>query len=291
MAKTKLSNTDEVGGGHYYGVTTSKEVVPCYSIKGKTTGKQRSIRVTDFKEIRENGLKVSHLGKKLTVKRLLPSVTTIMSVLAKPGLENWKINQAILATERIPRPKGVEDKAYIGRVCAAAFAEGRDAAAFGTRVHDCLETICSAEDPYQVELDEDLVPYILPAVEYLGKTKFKITGQEISIANEERGYAGKTDVLFETEDGRKGILDWKTKKTKAGEKVGAYDEYSMQLAAYAAAVYGEDSLDEVLAINAFVSTTEPGRFELVTHKDLRRHYDNFLRLVGVWMYIKKLDVL
>ena len=60
--------------GHWY----DRAGKPCYQ---QTTAKG-ALRGTDLRDARKQGL--------------VPSVTTVLSVLAKPALETWKVKQGIL---------------------------------------------------------------------------------------------------------------------------------------------------------------------------------------------------
>jgi len=57
---------------------------PAYTIIGKN-GKERNVTLRDAREL-----------------NLVPSVTTIIGVAAKPSLENWKIDQACIHIYRSP---------------------------------------------------------------------------------------------------------------------------------------------------------------------------------------------
>jgi RecB family exonuclease len=101
------------------------------------------------------------------------------------------------------------------------------------------------------------------------------------------------DALFTWGDGfgKLGILDFKTKKTKEGEKVEAYDEHVLQLAAYAATHYGAEYLQHVVAANLFISSTEPGRLEVVKHDKARlvEAYEAFTQMCAIWRFRKGYD--
>ena len=47
---------------------------------------------------------------------LVPSVTTILKVAAKPGLEQWKLEQMLLSALTLPRAQDEQEKAYIARI-------------------------------------------------------------------------------------------------------------------------------------------------------------------------------
>ena len=61
---------------------------PMYTVKAK----DGTDRPTTLRDARKHGF--------------LPSVTTIMSVMAKPGLESWKMNQMMMAALTLPRADG-----------------------------------------------------------------------------------------------------------------------------------------------------------------------------------------
>ena len=75
LDKTELDKYNKFTSesGHWY----SLEGEPMYTIIG-ANGKERNTTLRDAKSI-----------------GLVPSVTTILGMVAKPALENWKITQAI----------------------------------------------------------------------------------------------------------------------------------------------------------------------------------------------------
>ena len=80
--------------GHYY----YRDGTPAYTVIGKN-GKERA---TTLRDARAEGL--------------LPSVTTILQVVAKPGLVNWMIDQAVLAALTGTRLENESDEAFIARI-------------------------------------------------------------------------------------------------------------------------------------------------------------------------------
>ena len=70
--------------GHWY----SQDGEPMYTIIG-ANGKERNTTLRDAKS----------LG-------LVPSVTTIIGTIAKPALENWKIDQALKSAINLDREEG-----------------------------------------------------------------------------------------------------------------------------------------------------------------------------------------
>jgi hypothetical protein len=216
--------------------------------------------------------------------RLLPSVTSILGVFAKPGLETWKIKQAVAAAHEHPRQQAESLEYWTQRVMDAAFAQVEAAADLGSGIHNALDLALGGET-----FDAQYEVYVRPVLDWLTKTGIIFTAREIVLLNHAEGYAGRVDALFSFGKAGIGIIDWKTRKTKPGEKVTPYEGQGLQLAAYAAAHYGADALPRVLAANIYISSTEPGRMEVCKHDTLPELYDAFLHACAIWRYLKGYD--
>lgn len=215
---------------------------------------------------------------------LFPSVTSILGILAKPGLEMWKLNQVALATLRTPKTPAESEDYWCTRVRNAAFEQVEQAADLGTMIHGALE-LAMAGEPYA----EDLRPYVEPVLKWKQAVGIQIVERELRVVNRAHGFAGTTDVLFRFGRAGMGILDYKTRVTRPGEPVLAYDNQALQLAAYAATYWGEENIGRVLAANVFISTTEPGRMEVVKHEALVRDWQAFKLVADLWRYLKGYD--
>jgi hypothetical protein len=250
-------------GSHWY----SLEGEACHQIaKAKGDG-MRNVTVTDARK----------LG-------LFPSVTNILGVIAKPGLDKWKLQQVAKAAFNRP-PDGKESAEYFtDRIIESAFDQVVDAADFGSRIHDALEKIFEGEP-----VEEELQPYVQPTLDWKREKGLTFTHREITLVNAGEGYAGRCDVIAQGKKGQLVILDYKTRKTKEGEKVTTYDGQGMQLAAYAVAHWGEAMLDKVTAANVFISTTEPGRMEVCKHDDLVSEWHAFKAACLLWRKMKGFD--
>jgi hypothetical protein len=250
-------------GSHWY----SLEGEACHQIaKAKGDG-MRNVTVTDARK----------LG-------LFPSVTNILGVIAKPGLDKWKLQQVAKAAFNRP-PDGKESAEYFtDRIIESAFDQVVDAADFGSRIHDALEKIFEGEP-----VEEELLPYVQPTLDWKREKGLTFTHREITLVNAGEGYAGRCDVIAQGKKGQLVILDYKTRKTKEGEKVTTYDGQGMQLAAYAVAHWGEAMLEKVTAANVFISTTEPGRMEVCKHDDLVSEWHAFKAACLLWRKMKGFD--
>jgi hypothetical protein len=206
---------------------------------------------------------------------LVPSVTTILKVAAKPGLEQWKLEQMLLSALTLPRLDSEDEKQYISRIVADSKETGKQAAEKGTRIHEEIESHFAgnkSDRGYAVE--EALFEHfkLHPHQPWL---------VEHSFANA-LGYGGKVDLYCKPDDAAPyGIVaDVKTKDFGPDDKVDAYDEHLLQLAAYRV---GLDIVNARCA-NVFVSRTHPGLVKIIewSEEDLKRGWLMFQCLLNYW---------
>ena len=259
-----------MSGSHWY----SLDGQPCHTVPTKDGGDKRNTTLRDARKL-----------------NLLPSVTNIIGILDKPQLTKWKMREVAKAAIAIPGPQGEEPvERFADRAIEAAMSQVGEAADLGSRIHAAIENLMrgSAEEP-----SEELKPYVKPVLDWMRQVGVKVTHSEIVLVNAVHGFAGRVDALFTWGDGfgKMGICDFKTKKTKPDEKVEAYDEHTLQLAAYAATHYGPEHLQHVVAANLFISSTEPGRLEVVKHDKAKlvAAYEAFTQMCAVWRFRKGYD--
>ena len=70
---------------------------------------------------------------------LVPSVTEILNILAKPALDRWKIQQGILAALTLPKIDGEAESDYLRRIDADGRRQAEEAATEGTAIHAAVE--------------------------------------------------------------------------------------------------------------------------------------------------------
>lgn len=234
-------------------------------------GKNGKERGTTIKDARENGL--------------FPSVTTILSVLAKPELETWKFRQITDAARANATWAIMDADTYHARVMNAAFQQVEDAADLGTRIHAAIEQyLYSGEQPA-----EDLRPYVDAAVRWSLECNVTYQAHELRLVNATEGYAGTTDAAI-CRGNQRGILDFKSRKTKPGMACTPWSGQAAQIAAYHVAHFGAIE-DTDLGVNVFISTTEPGRVEATWYDAgiLRREWEFFLHAAAIWRHVKGYD--
>ena len=243
-----LVKTIEKESGHFYTQTGE----PAYRVLGKN-GVERN---TNVKDARERGL--------------VPSVTTISGLLAKPGLNNWLQQNVLLAALTLPRAEGESEENWLQRVMSDSKSTGRDAADRGTRLHGVLESF------YQGKLIE--FPNYVYRVNTALETHFGPANWEAERSFSSGGYGGKVDLIAENI-----VVDFKSKEGDLS-KITPYHEQIMQLAAY------RMGLGKPTARCANVYFTESGDVRLIEHSedDLSDAWECFQYLLA--FYKKKNNI-
>ncbi len=88
-------------------------------------------------------------------------------------------------------------------------------------------------------------------------------------------------------NGKQGILDFKSRKTKPTYPCEPWETEPMQIAAYCMAKFNSIQYGACGA-NVYISTTEPGRVEIVTYDDitLDKAWGAFRSALHLWQYLK-----
>jgi hypothetical protein len=250
--------------GHYYCADGS----PCFEVPNKSKGGMRPVTIRDCRKL-----------------NLLPSVTTVLSdVLVKDDLSDWKLREMAKAAHSNPAKSMEAVEQYQARLEDVAFKQVRDAADIGTNVHKALE-LYFQDKPY----DTKWASYVTPAAKYIRDNEIYFVKQELRLVNHAHGYAGTTDGVFSSPQGT-GIWDWKTKRTSAAYKIEPWEDHPTQIAAYHMAHFGCIE-DGHIGANAYLSTTEPGRFEVIYYDaaTLRAHWEMFQHVLAIWRFRKGYD--
>ena len=237
-------------GNHWY----TRDGVPRYTVMGKN-GKERNTTLRDAR-----------------TESLVPSVTTVMNVMAKPALIQWLQKQVLMAALTLPRIPGEPEDDYISRIMADSKEQGRAAADAGTDIHASIQGF------YEGEVSTRHEAHVIGTVEAL----FIAFGQQGWIAERafghSHGFGGKCDLHSAIGDGI--VADIKTKEFTDPKKVDTYDEHMMQLAAYRVGL----GIPKARCANVFVSRNVPG-LVVVKHweeEDIQRGWHMFCALLNFW---------
>lgn len=198
---------------------------------------------------------------------LLPGVTTPLDIIEKPGLTNWRIDQAILAALTLPRKPGESEKDWLDRVKEDAKETARKAAARGTEIHKAVQRY------YDIGHMPD-EPALVKSVEGVKRLLRNTCGEQAWCAERSLvcnlGFASKSDLCCPEY-----VLDFKGKEGAEAELFGEklYDEHFMQLSATRYGL-GPDFRAAKCGI-VFVSRDVPGdcAFVSATEDDLVRGWE------------------
>lgn len=245
---------------HWYCGTTGE---PRYTVIGKN-GKERNTTVRDAREL-----------------NLVPSVTTINSMLSKSGLDTWKQTQVLYAAVEYPRWENEDEKEWVSRILELAKSKSREAAERGTAIHDILDSYFSC-----VYLPE-WPTYIARVQEHLDTTFGKRLWLSEQSFRHPEGYGGKCDLYCKPDpiNNLPGvIIDFKTTEKSPGELT-PYYEYTLQLAAYREAL-----APDAICANVFING-DTGEVAVKIHKEqeLKDGYESFLSLLKVFKLKNKLN--
>jgi hypothetical protein len=242
-------------GGHWY----DKSGNPCYEVEAAKGG----MRPTTLRDARKMDL--------------VPSVTTILKVLARPGLDVWLKSNLLMAAATLPRMDGESADDWIKRVEADSKEQSLAAMSLGTSIHSSLEKAYLGQ-PY----DPAHETYV---VQTMGAIKAMFPHEnwkaEKSFAHA-MGFGGKVDL-----HSRKVVIDFKTSAFSEDGKVGGYDEHLMQLAAYGRGVCDSN----FRAANVYISTTAPGLVKIQewSPEDIQRGWEMFKCALQFWKLKNKVD--
>ncbi len=240
---------------------------PCYEMPNKS--KPGQTRATTLKDAR--------------ALNLLPSVTTILKVLDKPGLNRWLVEQAVLAVKTSPQLPGESLDAFIDRILNQERVQDQErdiAAKRGVAIHNALEMLCQGQGEF---VEPDIAPWVRPAYEAIAAKGAVAATERILVG---RGYAGRTDIILECADWWE-VLDYKS--TKGLPEKGAWPEHRLQLAAYAKAFLDKlpDTCNKrrVRVANMYISTVECGKFAVWETEEWFETYERgFSPLLTYWQF-------
>lgn len=255
---TVIENQWADSSGHWY----SKTGEPRYRIVGKN-GKERNTTLRDAREL-----------------DLVPSVSTILQLEAKPQLTNWLVTQGMLACLTLPRLADEDDQTFMSRAIKDSRQQASQAATRGTYLHGLLENSIRQHGLGTPDGTEEDLGYIAPVIfwlrDHFGDYTWSV---ERSFACH-LGYGGKLDLTGVHPTKPSVVIDYKCKDFSDPDKKLHYDEHVTQLAAYA---YGLGYINP-RCVNLFISSTVPGLIVPVewAADDIARGYKAFLALLSLW---------
>jgi hypothetical protein len=233
--------------------------VPRYTVIGKN-GKERNTTLRDAR-----------------AENLVPSVTTILNVAAKPALTAWLMNQVLMAALTLPKLPEESDEDYCKRVMQDSKEQGKAAANEGTDIHAAIQGYYEGQ---VVRAHEQSVQGCVDRLQNHFGNKPWIAERSFG---HELGFGGKADLFTNVGDGI--VVDVKSKEFSDPDKVDAYDEHLMQLAAYRVGL----GVPKARCANVFVSRSVPGLAVVKEWdaEDIDRGWLMFVHLLTFWQLKNK----
>lgn len=196
---------------------------------------------------------------------VVPGVTTVIALLAKPALINWAWKLG-LAGEDMNK---VRDKA----------------ADVGTCVHYMCECFLKKQAPDLKDFTQDTIAKATPLAAkfkaWFAKEKLELVASECSVVSEAWQYGGCIDVIAMLGEARV-LFDIKTSK-------GIYDEYKIQLSAYKEAWNELHPGQPIHQITVIHLDKETGELNLYNFGDLSTEFEVFKHLRAIYVLQKKTD--
>lgn len=205
---------------------------------------------------------------------LLPSVTEILKVIHKPALDIYKQNQILQSALTLPRIEGEDLDSFALRVELDSDRHRQDSADLGTRIHAAIAGSLQGQ-----VVSEDMKPYLHEWMTL--KKDINVIGTEMTVGSNMLGYAGMLDLSCVWCE-RFCIFDFKSQDVE--DKPKFYDEWAMQLAAYA-----EGAGDKYELVSVIISTNENSKGRLFINTwpcEQYYYYDAFSHAFGLWRYLR-----
>ena len=236
---------------------------------------------------RQDGTLVDGAHMRLArAQNLLPSVTTILDILDKPGLNRWKMRVGPEEAERV----------------------GAETSAEGARIHDLIaqwiivymnkEYVRPLETPgddwevaaEQAGIFEEDFYMLQPTLEWLQEnvSRDHPVMSELSLVHQ-MGYAGTIDIACNDTDGNRMLIDMKTRDIKtAPKRVERYFEYGIQLGGYESLL--DPAKEDEHRWVSLIINRDPSKPMCVPQEwntqDKTRARQAFSHLVAAWQAIK-----
>ena len=210
----------------------------------------------------------------------VPSVTTVLQVVAKPQLNKWQQDQMMLAALTLGKEPDEPDDIFCKRIRKDAFLQVDEAAAKGTAIHDALEKYFTGE-AVPGEYESDVVGVLRELHTMFPEIDDWVA--EKSFAHH-MGFGGRVD-LHSPSTGV--VVDFKGKDGdfSDGKRI-AYDQH-WQLAAYQVGLW----LPKAECANIFFSRTHPGKAKghRWTPEEIDYGFDVFYAALSLWKVAKRYD--
>lgn len=235
----------------------------CHTVTGKSTGLPRQTTVADARKL-----------------DLIPSVTNVLGMKAKPALMTWLQDNAILSALNTPQNPGESEADWHSRIAEESNKVGKEAAAWGTAIHDQCESFATTG---AFTGTGEVLLYVEGFEEWYRKEIAQVIAAEQSVVGK-IGYAGRLD-LHAHYRGRRAVIDYKSQKLRGKPKANFYIEWVMQLAAYADCLR-EPGEEMPLLISVIIPSDVPGPVQVKVWDNGDAALEAFRACFQLWCFDK-----
>ncbi len=230
-------------------------------------GHQRSATVADARE-----------------RDLLPSVTSVLGVLNKPGLVAWKLTLTARAGILIGRSGEPVPEAAFRATRDLAEKQARQAADCGTRLHAALAALAGGYEPEPSKTPDEAAALTELRHWFTHNVERVLWSEKVLVSNP-RGYAGQADLFVVHRQHGLTLIDLKT--TTLGTRPERYPEWLYQLSAYWAAL----AVPAVRCMNVLLDQTglRAGMELLWGEDEIARGLEAFEAAHHIWRHQKCYD--
>lgn len=214
----------------------------------------------------------------------LPSVTNRLSVLAKPGLDAWRIEQGILAALTLPKEADETLDQFARRVVEDSVLQVNNAADLGSAIHNAAEEYLLIK---KVPTDPKIIELFAPCKQWIDKNVEAAALVEKVVIHSECGYGGRVDLVARIKEIGVAVIDFKTQNMKA--KPTYYETWPLQLEAYRQAILtlNDPFLKPTHLMSVVINSNKP---EVCPYTwdpaDYHAHWEAFKHASFLWSYIK-----
>lgn len=213
--------------------------------------------------------------------KLVPSYSTVASVIHKPALMDWKINHYLDAVYK-HKAKSREEAI---RVAEELMSRARDA---GSVYHEIIEHMCRFDGEWPPDInDEHAIRTCNLAYEWLLDNGIEPVEIEWPFAHP-LGYGGRIDLIGDM-SGTTIILDWKS-QDKPADELKAWDDYCVQLAAYAEGRnmwHQHYRVEDVKLVSVLLSQQDEAiSAHWWTDNDYTNSWRKFCAMLELWKLVK-----
>ena len=234
----------------------------------------------------------------------LPRTTECDAILAKRGLDEWKIKQAVQGAIKA-KESGFDDEAAAEAAIQYVEMQSQVAADAGTEAHAIVEAVAAGAKPKTntIFLRPEVAATIVEKYDKwhseMAELGYTDLDAEATLINLGLGYGGRCDKRMML-NGSIVIIDFKSQDVRRLKKDNAgrpeyYDSWVRQLAAYSAATHSIDLFSSLpagsIAINVVIDRLTGDFFtKIYTYEELNTGWEQFKRTHWLWCSLHSYNI-